>query len=222
MVPRPAATRGGCRVQINDLFRVNLRARCGTPSVPLLDEPPCGPGTAVRSGSFSSEARDRWPGTSTVARRRQRRLMRVKMRPPLRSHEGAYTARDRYHMYCVTWRTAAGRRVGLRPPRLRGLISRPAPSSSNSHSYGSDGSVLRCFTASSGAGRAISVNVRPLTPAGVTELRGVSTVAKGKRTFQPNNRRRARVHGFRLRMRTRAGRSIVSARRRKGRASLTA
>lgn len=52
--------------------------------------------------------------------------------------------------------------------------------------------------------------------------RGVSTVAKGKRTFQPNNRRRARVHGFRLRMRTRAGRAIVSARRSKGRKSLTA
>ena len=57
---------------------------------------------------------------------------------------------------------------------------------------------------------------------GADDLRGVSTVAKGKRTFQPNNRRRARVHGFRLRMRTRAGRAIVSARRRKGRASLTA
>lgn len=38
-----------------------------------------------------------------------------------------------------------------------------------------------------------------------------------KRTFQPNNRRRAKVHGFRLRMRTRAGRSILNARRRKGR-----
>ena len=37
-----------------------------------------------------------------------------------------------------------------------------------------------------------------------------NVVAKGKRTFQPNNRRRARVHGFRLRMRTRAGRAIVS------------
>jgi large subunit ribosomal protein L34 len=47
-------------------------------------------------------------------------------------------------------------------------------------------------------------------------------VAKGKRTFQPNNRRRARVHGFRLRMRTRAGRAIVSNRRGKGRRSLTA
>ena len=47
-------------------------------------------------------------------------------------------------------------------------------------------------------------------------------MAKDKRTFQPNNRRRARVHGFRLRMRTRAGRAIVSSRRRKGRGSLTA
>jgi large subunit ribosomal protein L34 len=47
-------------------------------------------------------------------------------------------------------------------------------------------------------------------------------VAKGKRTFQPNNRRRARVHGFRLRMRTRAGRFIVSNRRRKGRRALSA
>ena len=47
-------------------------------------------------------------------------------------------------------------------------------------------------------------------------------MAKGKRTFQPNNRRRARVHGFRLRMRTRAGRAIVGDRRRKGRATLTA
>lgn len=51
---------------------------------------------------------------------------------------------------------------------------------------------------------------------------GVTAVAKGKRTFQPNNRRRAKVHGFRLRMRTRAGRAIVTARRAKGRRSLTA
>ncbi|GAA2674609.1 hypothetical protein GCM10010412_055810 [Nonomuraea recticatena] len=43
-----------------------------------------------------------------------------------------------------------------------------------------------------------------------------------KRTFQPNNRRRAKTHGFRLRMRTRAGRAILAARRRKGREKLSA
>ncbi|AVG23140.1 large subunit ribosomal protein L34 [Pontimonas salivibrio] len=43
-----------------------------------------------------------------------------------------------------------------------------------------------------------------------------------KRTFQPNNRRRAKVHGFRARMRTRAGRAILTARRRKGRSELSA
>ncbi|GAA0272289.1 hypothetical protein GCM10009539_69600 [Cryptosporangium japonicum] len=43
-----------------------------------------------------------------------------------------------------------------------------------------------------------------------------------KRTYQPNNRRRAKTHGFRLRMRTRAGRAIIAARRLKGRARLSA
>ncbi|MBK7721828.1 MAG: 50S ribosomal protein L34 [Austwickia sp.] len=43
-----------------------------------------------------------------------------------------------------------------------------------------------------------------------------------KRTFQPNNRRRSRKHGFRHRMATRAGRAILAARRRKGRVELSA
>ena len=43
-----------------------------------------------------------------------------------------------------------------------------------------------------------------------------------KRTFQPNNRRQAKTHGFRARMKTRAGRAILAARRRKGRADLAA
>ena len=42
-----------------------------------------------------------------------------------------------------------------------------------------------------------------------------------KRTFQPNNRRRKRTHGFHVRMRTRAGRAVLSARRRKGRKKLS-
>ena len=43
-----------------------------------------------------------------------------------------------------------------------------------------------------------------------------------KRTYQPNNRRRAKKHGFRLRMRTRAGRAILSVSPPKGRSELSA
>ncbi|HLO97379.1 MAG TPA: 50S ribosomal protein L34 [Fimbriimonas sp.] len=43
-----------------------------------------------------------------------------------------------------------------------------------------------------------------------------------KRTYQPNNRKRSKTHGFRIRMKTTDGQNVLKRRKLKGRHKLSA
>ena len=53
-----------------------------------------------------------------------------------------------------------------------------------------------------------------------SELHKENTEPAMKRTYQPSKIRRARTHGFLVRMKSRGGRAVINARRAKGRKRL--
>jgi large subunit ribosomal protein L34 len=52
------------------------------------------------------------------------------------------------------------------------------------------------------------------------EIKGYNSLDMPKRTYQPHTRHRAKTHGFRARVASKAGRAVLKRRRAKGRAKI--